>query len=797
MFKNYLKIAYRNLGKNKLYALINVFGLALSLACCILIFMLVKYHVSFDNFHKDSTRIYRFVTEQHRDEVSYAATVPPAFGKAFRTDYSFAEKVARVVTHREALISFKEGNEIKKFKEAEGAAFAEPELFDIFNFPLLQGNQESVLAEPNTAIITARIAKKYFGTENAVNKIFRYDNRLDFKVTGILKDIPSNTDMKAEIYLSWASQNPKTDFFARDNAWGGMSGELQCFTRLRPGVSTAQIEKLLPAYVTKYRAKSKNVHHYKMQPLSEVHFDGRYGGVMEKKNLWILSCIALFLIITAAVNFINLATAQALKRSREVGVRKVLGSNRSQLFWQFITETAAITIVASVLAVGLSYLVLPSVNSWFKTGIVLHLFSDPLLLSFIACLVLLVIFLSGSYPALILSGFKPVAALKGKLSQQHIGGFNTRRTLIITQFTISMLLIIGMIVITRQMQYAKQSDLGFNKDAVLMVPMGFDSVGIGQKTLQEEIAAIPGVQAVSQCYAAPASGDRWNTTIRFDNRTEDEAFRSNIKAADDQYIRTFDLQLVAGRNIFPSDSAREMLVNETMVKKLGLSSASDIIGKKIHFDGGDFSTVVTGVLKDFHDGSFHEDISAVCITTLTGDYGSYAVNLNMNNIKSILPAIEKYWNRAHPEKIFEYKFLDENIAAFYETETIMLKLIAAFSFIAIFIGCLGLYGLVSFMATQKTKEIGVRKVLGSSIGEILWIFGKEFGSLILIAFLLAAPLAWWLMNKWLQDFEYRISMGPGVFVLAIGITMVIATATIIYQSIKAALANPVKSLRSE
>ncbi|MEP7373282.1 MAG: ABC transporter permease [Chitinophagaceae bacterium] len=796
MLKNYFKIALRNLRKNRSYGFINVMGLAMSMACCILIFTLVKYHLSFDNFHKNSDRIYRFVTEQHRDEISYAASVPPPFGQAFRSDYTFAEQVARIVTHHNALIGIKQGDELKKFKEKEGAVFTEPELFEIFNFPLVQGNKKTVLTEPNTAIITESLAKKYFGDENPVNKTFLYENRINFKITGILKDIPANTDIKAAIYLSWATLKSQNEWYARDNAWGGISTELQCFTRLRPNVTTAQIEKLLPAYVTKYRPKSKNVHHYKLQPLTQVHFDGRYDGVMEKRNLWILSFIGLFLIITACVNFINLATAQALKRAREVGIRKVLGSLRGQLFWQFIAETAVITIAAAFVAIGLSYLALPSINEWFKTEMAIQFLSGSLLVVFIPLLVLIVIFLAGSYPGLILAGFRPVSALKGKLSQQHIGGFNTRRTLIVTQFAISLVLIIGMIVITQQMRYATKSDLGFNKDAVIMIPHGFDSLTIAQKTLKDELAAIPGVEMVSQCYAAPSSQEDWNTSIRFDTRTEEESFLTSIKAADDQYVKTFDLQLMAGRNMFPSDTVREFLVNETTVKKLGLKSPGDAIGKKIFFNGN-MSGTIAGVVKDFHDGSFHSDIKAVCITTNSEDYSNYAVRINMNKMKSALPALEKQWSSIHPDKIYEYQFLDEKIAEFYETEETMLKLISAFSFIAIFIGCLGLYGLVSFMAAQKTKEIGIRKVLGSSVKEILWIFGKEFARLILIAFLIAAPTAWWLMNNWLQDFKYRVPVSAWIFLMAIGITLFIAGITVVYQSVKAAIANPVKSLRTE
>jgi putative ABC transport system permease protein len=797
MLKTYLKIAYRNLSHNKTYGFLNVMGLALSITCGILIFSLVKYHLSFDNFHKDPNRIYRFVTEQHRDVVSYTSSVPPAFGNAFRNDYSFGEQTARIVIYDNEQISIESPAGIKKFRESTGPVFAEPGYFRIFNFPLVRGDEKTILSEPNTAIITESLAYKYFGNEDPINKVFRLGNKIDCKITGVLKDLPVNSDQQAELYISWPTLSHFNNWLSDNNAWGGISSNLQCFVRLHKNVSPAEVEKVLPAYVKKFRPTHKNVHHYKLQPLAEMHFDGRYGGSMEKRNIWILSFIGLFLIITACVNFINLATAQALRRSKEVGIKKVLGSLRSSLFWQFIAETALITITATTLAFGASYLLLPSVNAWFRSQISIDLFNDWQLLVFTPLLIILVTFLAGFYPGLILSGFRPIAALKGKLSMQQIGGFNIRRGLIVTQFSISLILIISMIVITRQMQYAKQSELGFNKDAIVMLPLEADSMNIQVTTLKNKLSNIPGVEKVSLCYAAPAAQENWFNSIRFDNRPEFESFRVNIKAADDQYLPTFDLKLVAGRNMFPSDSVREFLVNETMIGKLGLSSPQDAIGKKIFFNGGTMSATIVGVLKDFHDQSFHEDISALCITTHSELYNNYAIKVNTAKITSVLPALEAAWSSMHPDKIYGHQFLDERIAGFYETEATMLQLISVFSLIAILIGCLGLYGLVAFMVSQKTKEIGIRKVLGSSMREILWIFGKEFALLILIAFLIAAPFGWWLMNNWLQDFEYHVTIGPWVFVSAALLIGIVTAVTVGYQSMRAALMNPVKSLRTE
>jgi len=797
MIKNYFAIALRNLRRNKVYAFINVMGLALSICCGILLFTLVKHHLSFDNFHPEQDRVYRIVTEQHRDKINYVPNVPAPLGKALRNDYTFTEKIARIATFDEQLIHVKQGSELKKFREEEGVAFAESEFFDIFNYPLAQGDKKTALTEPYTAIITENMVKKYFGDDDPINKVIRLDNRIDCKITGVLKNLPANTDRKTEIYISYPTLKDYDPWLYGEDSWGGITSSMQCFIRLKPNVSVAQVEKVFPPYVKKYRPKSKNVHVYKLQPLADMHFNASYGGVMDKRNLWVLSLIGIFLLITACVNFINLATAQALKRSKEVGVRKVLGGFKFHIFWQFIAETASITIVATIVAIGLAILALPYANSWFNTQMSINLLSNWQLSVFIVLLIGIVTFLSGSYPGLILAGFKPAQALKGKISQQNIGGFNTRRTLIVTQFAISQMLIIGMIVIANQMRYAKQSDLGFKKDAIVMLPMSPGTKLSTAKTLQDRFSKIPGVENVSLCFRAPSSESNWSNSPRFDNRPENEAFLINVRAGDDRYISTFGISLVAGRNIFPSDSAREVLVNESFVQKAGLRSPSEVLGKTLELNGGEIKVPIVGVVKDFHDRSFHEDINALCITQINRTYDQYAVKINLASAKSTLSSLEKTWTAMHPLDLYQHEFLDEKIAAFYETEELMLNLVRVFSLIAIFIGCLGLYGLVSFMVSQRTKEIGIRKVLGSSMGGILWIFGKEFARLMLIALAIAAPVAWWVMNIWLQDFRFRITISPLFFVWTVLLTAGIVLLTCGYKAFRAATANPVKSLRTE
>jgi predicted permease len=790
MITNYFRIARRYLLRRKGYTAINVLGLALSMACAILIFTLVNYHLGFDRFHPDADRIYRIVV----GNTSSGVYVP--MGKAFREEYPYDEHTARVYSMPGVVISLP-GQQMN-IKFTENAAFAEPALFQILDFPMLKGDHQAALSDPLTALVTERVARKYFGDADPVGKRVRLENQLDFTITGVLADIPANTDRRSEIYFSFASL-PRFDSTLNDQQWNALPYRSQCFTRLKPGVTPARAEQALTALARKYLPGQPGqaiTEAPRLQPIADIHFNANYDGTIDKANLWTLALIGLVLILTACVNFINLTTAQGLKRAKEIGVRKALGSLKSELFWQFITETGLIALLAVGLALLFAYLALPSLNHLMSTQLSIGLFAGGRLLFFLLLLIVVVTFTAGAYPGLVMAGFQPVVALKGKLSQKHVGGFSLRRVLVVSQLVIAQLLIIGTLVITSQMRFARQSNLGFNREAVVLLPLPVtDKAKVS--TLKSRLLQSAGVKNVSFCYQPPAALGNNHTSVRFENRPKDEDFTVVSKDADEHYVSTFGLQLVAGRNLLPSDTTREFVVNETLLKALGILSPQEALGKMLYTSGGRRKGPIVGVVKDFFNNSFRGSISPICVRTNLENYTTCAVRINPYQITPVLAMLEKTWNQTFPEYVYSYQFADDQIAQFYVLDELMLRLIQVFALMAILISCLGLLGLVSFMAAQKTKEVGIRKALGAGVENILYLFGKEFVGLTLLAIVMAVPVAWWLTRQWLKDFVYRIDLDWSIFALSGVLALLIVLLTISVQTVKASLANPVTSLRSE
>lgn len=798
MLRNYLLTAWRRLLRDKTWTAINLAGLVLGMTGAIVIYALVHYHHQFDRFHESGGRVYRVLSETGGGKEGRNAGVPPPLGLSVKEDFALAEKTVRVATFSNLSVSLPDTKDQRKFQEEKGVSFTEASYFEVFNFPFLEGSGGAVLEEPFTAVITSRMAKKYFGNASPVGRMLRIVNRftntrLDFRVAGVLADIPAQTDLQQEIFLSY-HQLPEFHPAFRDDNWHLHSYIQQLFIRLKPSTTESAVAAMFSGISKDRYGNSATAAHFSLQPLHDMHFDTHIDGKISRNHLRALGWIGGFLILTACINFINLATAQALRRSREVGVRKALGSKKHQLFLQFMAESAMLTVTATLLALGLTFILLPQVNMLFGTALRLSDFGELRLMLFVPALMLAMTFLAGAYPALVMSGFKPVVALKGKADLRSAGGFNLRRGLVVAQFAISQLLIIGTLAIAQQLNYARSLDMGFRQSAVAMLPIPVrDASAIG--SLKARLEGIPGVESVTFCSEEPAGTETYITQMRFAGRDEKEPFDMHYKAGDAAYLSTFRLQLAAGRNLAVSDTSREYLINETTVRKLGLSGASAAVGQTAVINGR--KGTIVGVMKDFHNRSLHQPIQALSLTTNLSWYGRCAVSLRTSDISTALPGIEKAWSAVFPDHVFQSDFLDARITRMYQQDQLLLSLLRTFSLLAILIGCLGLYGLITFMVTRKTREVGVRKVLGASSASVLWLFGKEFLRLLGIAMLIAAPLGGWLAASWLEHFAYRVDLGPGMFLAAAGISAMIVTASVGYKALRASYANPARSLRAE
>ncbi len=804
MFRNYFKIALRNISRHKGYSAINIAGLAIGIAACLLLFLVVRYEITYDKYNSKFSRIYRVVTQdKYSDGLSYNPGVPCPLLDVLRVDMpqlTFAGLDAHygsqiTVLGRDATAT----NSNKKFIESSGLFFVEPQFFDILDYTWLSGTP-AVLKEPNMSVLTKSMAEKYFGNwQDAVGQFIRLDNNHTMKVAGVLTDPPGNTDWPVRVLSSYETLRHTPDY-GYNTEWGSTSSDMEILALLPPNVSPGPIDAQLKAFAKKRYNDSRGTErqHY-LQPSSDFHFDSRFGNfgdhVINKATLWTLSLIGLLIIVMASINFVNLSTAQAIGRSKEVGVRKVLGGSRPQLFWQMMGETTVIVIIAMLLALAIAKLVLPYLKNFVSIQDTLPLFSVESVL-FLFVIALFTILLSGLYPSMVLSGFSPALALKNKITSATIGGISIRRGLVIMQFAISQIMIIGTIVAISQMSFVRNADLGFNKDAVLALNGRSDSaLRARQAPFKEALLAVPGVQSVSFNSDVPSSDNNAGTNFSFDNKP-DEAFTLFHKFGDADYIKTFGLQLVAGRSFIKSDTVNEAVINETLVRKLGLKKPEDAIGKNIR-TGRSAWVPIVGVVKDFKTNSLREEVRPIRIASMISRYRVTAIKLHTSNMVQTQAAIKAAWEKFYPEYAYESFFVDESIARFYRQEEQLSSLYKIFAGLAIFISCLGLYGLVSFMAVQKTKEVGVRKVLGASIGNIVYLFSKEFTILIGIAFIIATPVAYFIMKGWLQDFVYRIDIGIGVFFIAIMVSLVIAWLTVGYKAVRAALVNPVKSLRSE
>jgi putative ABC transport system permease protein len=807
MLKNYFKIAFRNLLRHKGYSLINISGLAIGISACLLLFIVVKYELSYDKFQENYSQIYRVVTvDKHDDGLQYNPGVPTPLLETMRAQFPQVKTAALDAANGSQVMVLGDQEKVngnnKKFIEWSGVFFTDPQFFDVFHYKFLSGNA-TALNEPNQVVLSQALAEKYFTDWHAViGRLIKMDNAVTLKVAAILENTPDNSDFPLRLLVSFETLKKHAELYNYSTEWGSTSSNFQVYTLLPKNISTASFNGLLKAFSDKqYKGNVGSSRLHYLESLNDVHSDTRmenFGDhVTSKSTITTLILIGILIIVMACINFINLSTAQAVSRSKEVGIRKVLGGNRIQLFWQMMGETGLIVLLSIGLAMALSKFALPYIKHIASVPESLPLLNAGNII-FLLGIFLVITFFSGLYPSLILSGFKPALALKNKITSASIGGISLRRGLVVLQFAISQVLIIGTIVAISQMNFVRHADLGFNKDAIYVLRGNTDSLSLSRhEAFKQDLLKLPGVQDVSFTSDVPSSDNNMGTNFSFDHGKNFD-FILFLKFGDENYLKTFGLQLVAGRNYNyeKSDTIKEALANETMIRKMGIQNPADAVGKDIRL-GGDSWIKLVGIVKDFKTNSLRESIKPIVIAGAKRFYEHTAIKIHSANILATHNAIEASWNKFYPEFAVSGSFLDESIAHFYRQEEQLSLLYKIFAGLAIFISCLGLYGLVSFMAVQRVKEVGIRKVLGASISNIVYLFSKEFLILITIAFIIATPVAWYMMNSWLSNFVYRINMNVGVFVLAVFISIVIALITVGYKAIKAAIANPVKSLRSE
>ena len=803
MFKNYCKTAFRNLVRNKKFSLINIAGLAIGIASSILIFTVVNYELSYDRFQNDYDNIYQVAIEdKFPSGTSYTPGTPyPALDalKAkfpqITTGVLYSNYGAQLTVVGADGTPSKE----KRFIEETGVFFGDPQFFKIFKVQWLFGSPE-VLDQPNKIVLSKKIAEKYFGQwQDAAGKYIRLDNLNTLQVAGVIQNAPGNSDYQYKVIGSYPVFK-STSFYPYSKEWNSTSSNEQLYMLLPPSQSVAAINKQLLQFSNERFNKGNRVARRTifLRPLSILHFDSRMENmgdhITSKTTLWTLSLIALFILIMACINFVNLSTVQAVNRSKEIGVRKVLGSSRWNLLWQILGETSLLVMASILLAIGLAELCLPYIKHVSSISETISLFSLQIIV-YLWILFVIVTLMAGFYPALVVSGFSPILALKNKINSASVGGISLRRSLVVLQFAISQVLIVGTLIAISQMNFIQNANLGMDKEGILIVRGNGDSTQISRMDVfKSELKKNNSIVEVSQCTDVPSSDNGWGTNFAF-NHKPDENYTLFLKFGDADYFKTFGLRFAAGKPFTQSDTTREVVINETLVSKLNLKSPQDAIGKDIQLNG--VWRKICGVVKDFRQNSLREETKPILIASNKRDYSYTALKLKGSNLGAVKEQVQQVWDKYFPEYANQTYFMDERIETFYEQEHQLALLYKIFASIAVFISCLGLYGLVSFMAIKRKKEVGIRKVLGASISQIIFLFSKEFTVLILIAFAIAAPVAWYMMSNWLHRFVYRIPMRPFLFILAVVISVVIAWLTVGYKSFRAALINPAKSLKSE
>lgn len=816
MFRNILISTFRNLKRNKLNTLINVVGLAISIACAITIYAFIRHEYSFDHFHSRADRIYRLVTHYRGSNgLSKSGHIAFPVATALRNDFPDAGIVSQVYAERDAVIKVEDEQGGHKLFEENDVAYADEFFLQTFDYERIAGPQGKLLQNPDEVVLTRKLAEKFFGYTDAgrmdelIGKTLII-NQQNYRITAILEDVPRNTNVPFTLLLPYRT-------FAKNNEtwvseWNSTSSGSYVFFTFPEGQSPAELESRLPAFVKKYFDEEAAARtSYFFQPLAEVHTDESYGGtVYATPAILIVAFVTMGIIVllTACINFINLATAQSVKRAKEIGIRKTLGSLRGQIILQYIGETLLLTLLATLIGLWIAQEFIQAFNSYLSPVIDYGLQLDYTVFYFLLALLLLTALLAGYYPAHVLASFHPVEALRKSLNTRKAGfagGFSLRKSLVVVQFVISQILLIGTIIVASQMRYVHERDLGFKKDNMIIT---FIPENNRQKS--EQFKAAIGSQAVvrnvSFSSGPPLSSSNSGTSMYRPEMGGMEKISIERKYVDPDYLETFGIKLLAGRDLTENDRVYltdstptyNLLLNEKAVHQLGFTSPEEALGHTV-YTYGEQEAIVVGVVEDFFNNSLQEEIRPCLLFYGTNWTEVAAISLHEDRTVAELPFLQTTWEELYPDHFFLAMTMDEyfEYGAFYVIEDVMYQAFRIFAFLSILIGCLGLYGLVSYLALQRQKEIGVRKTLGAGIAHIIYLFSREFTLLVLIAYLIAAPVGFFAMQAWLETFAYRIALSPWIFVLAFLASLLIAWLTVGYKSLSAALSNPVDSLRSE
>ena len=812
MFKTIFKTIWSHISFNKSFAAINIGGLAIGIGCSLVIYKIITYESSFDSYHSNYENVYRLINE-YKDPIEgikyYEAQVHP-LGGALRNDFSGIDAVMTFYAAK-AQVSIEDDNgNIQKYQENTGLVYAEPNIFNVFDFKFLAGDPSTAIADMGSVVISSSLAQKYFNLSanevgEAVNRILVINNTSALQVRGIIADPPKNTDLPFKIIANYKDQTISNPYFKDGVDWQEGNSATNCYILLSDELSVTNFENQLPAFFLKYNKKNNTIdQRYVLQPLSELHsgmcnnYNNRQ---VPKNNLIILGIIGLFLILIASINFTNLSAVQATNRFKEVGVRKIFGENKSQSIFQFLFESIFISYIAALIGIIIAYFLLIYLEDIIGYRLNLDLLVNPGTLIYLILFATTIGLLSGLYPAMIIAKMGTNEALKSSASSKTSSlSLSVRRTLVVIQFTISLILIIGTLVMNRQLNYFLNKDLGFDKEAILLASLP-NSNEDKLKLIKTKILKHPGIEMVSFGTRSPLANWKVNNYINYPTIEKDEYF-GNLKTADEDYLNLYKLKFIAGQNYSREKNNAEVVVNRKMTKLLGFNNPIDAIGEVFEYGSGGTTLVIVGVVEDFHAQSLQKSMENVIFSNLTFNINEMAVKINPIILKQSgnqesIKIIQTEWDNVFPDDIMNYTFFDEQIANLYKEEKNTSNLIQLFAIIAILIGSLGLYGLISYVIRQKTKEIGIRKVNGAKVSDILIMLNKSFVLWVAIAFVIAVPIAWYTMNSWLQNFAYKTELSWWIFALAGIMALLIALITVSYQTFKVARRNPVEALRYE